>query len=479
MDKAFDAVLQTEVDAEVIAKTSYNTFGDRFRYQCLCCGEEVYLAAADSSVKAPHFRHRRGNNDIDCERYLGQPGAVEHYVSIRKHNREHIGFCFNIERMTFEISLMYTPEEIDEYAMNASRLSFYTKYYSQPFFTLPINRGNLIPDVGNYFTLNEYANDYYISIDTSNEKAVYTEIIKRDCKLNIYRIKQLDCHCTRNTSDILYTNYNYLAISENEDNIRELTSLRNIETDGDTFSFITQGRQFYAVKFAIRFVDYPSGIYFQNQKLKVEVSENMAILWPPVFTRDSVSVCTTEKVYISSSFELIPHGNVDSKGANIQNLCKDVYEVTFKDQVTIYEKNVENRIIKEERVINEIICEEPQITYTDKYSVPDTYDYYIFNQNGCTKLTTGSKVYLSGTDRIIGYKNGHIKAIVLANLGEAPDKKLLINDIMKYHPQSEPFEPDDFMDIEADEIVLSYMESCYRSGQINTVIKQYIKEGLI
>lgn len=47
MDKAFDAVLQSEVVAAVIAKTSYCFLGERFRYQCLCCGEEVYLAAAD------------------------------------------------------------------------------------------------------------------------------------------------------------------------------------------------------------------------------------------------------------------------------------------------------------------------------------------------------------------------------------------------------------------------------------------------
>ena len=80
MDKAFDVILQLEVDATIISKTSYNLTGNRFRYQCLCCGEEVYLAAAGSNERSPHFRHRRGNNDKDCEQYLGQVGAVEHYV---------------------------------------------------------------------------------------------------------------------------------------------------------------------------------------------------------------------------------------------------------------------------------------------------------------------------------------------------------------------------------------------------------------
>ena len=55
----------------------------------------------------------------------------------------------------------------------------------------------------------------------------------------------------------------------------------------------------------------------------------------------------------------------------------------------------------------------------------------------------------------------------------------MINDILKYHPQCEAFELDDYMDIEMDEVVLTYIEECYRNGMINTVIKRYIKEGLI
>lgn len=56
MTKAFDIVLQNEVDAMDIAKTPYYSLKGRFRYQCLCCGEEVYLAAADSRERSPHFR---------------------------------------------------------------------------------------------------------------------------------------------------------------------------------------------------------------------------------------------------------------------------------------------------------------------------------------------------------------------------------------------------------------------------------------
>ena len=93
MDKAFDVVLQSEVDAVTVAST-LRTYGEQFRYQCLCCGEEVYLAAADSTTKSPHFRHRRGNNEKDCEHYLRQQGAIERYLLIRKHNKKYVSFYF-------------------------------------------------------------------------------------------------------------------------------------------------------------------------------------------------------------------------------------------------------------------------------------------------------------------------------------------------------------------------------------------------
>lgn len=96
MYKAFDTVFQKVVDARIIAKTSYTMSDEGVRYQCLCCGEEVYLAAANSTEKTPHFRHRKGNNDIECERYLGQPGAIEEYAALRReNNKTHVAFFFN------------------------------------------------------------------------------------------------------------------------------------------------------------------------------------------------------------------------------------------------------------------------------------------------------------------------------------------------------------------------------------------------
>lgn len=479
MDKAFDVVFQSEVDAAIIAKTLYHTRGERFRYQCLCCGEEVYLAAADSTTKSPHFRHRRGNNETDCERYLGQQGALEHYLSIRKHSKKHIGFYFNIEQKIFEISLTFSSEEIEKFHADGNKLSLYAKYHADAFFTMPINKENLIPDVYNYYMLDEFANDYYVSYDNSDTKVKYPDVIRRDFKLNIYRINLTNSHYKRNTSDILYTNCRYLAVSENEDYITELVHLHCVENEDDIFSFITQGKQFFAVKFVINFVDYYLKLYFRNHDLSVECSEVMDILWPPVFLRDNVFVSNSEKLCISTSFEFIPHGNIDSNEMKVKNICENVFELSFDEKVSIVEKNVECRIVKEERELSNSNFEKPERIYANTYTIPEVYDYFLFDKNGCTPLLAGTKIYLSDRDHILGYKNGHVKIIILAVEKKELDKEALIQGIIKYHPQEELFEPDDFMNILVDENVLSYIESCYRNGKINTVIKRYIKEGLI
>ena len=73
MRKAYDTFLQSEVSAD-LAATSGGL--EPYRYECAHCGEEVRLAAAGSISMVAHFRHRSGNNDVGCENYLGQYGAI-------------------------------------------------------------------------------------------------------------------------------------------------------------------------------------------------------------------------------------------------------------------------------------------------------------------------------------------------------------------------------------------------------------------
>ena len=479
MDKAFDTVLQSEVDATVIAKTSNRLWEDRFRYQCLCCGEEVYLVAVDSIHLHPYFKHRIGNNDTECERYLGQLSAVEQYVLLRKQQKEHIEFCFNRDRMTFEICASFTEEELKAYEEENSRMMVSSKYYTDPFLSIPLNDGAFIPGGKSYFTITEFSNGYLVSFNSGVNYCTYQDVMRAQEKINIFRVRMQDEHYRHQTSSILYTDTEYIGISENEETLQELASLAYIISEEELFSFTTENREFYGLQFSIKRPEFSIQHFFQKHDYQIETSETFSILWPPVYTRDSRSICARDMVYVHSSFELIPYENINVDDIFANEINGDVLKLHIDDDVIINEKNIDKCIQKERELGTKTVLEEPVKTYSDRYVVPEQYDYFLFDQNGCTRLIQGSNVYLSESDRIVGYKNGHLKALVCACPNEKIDKRQLINDMLKYHPQSEMFEPDNFMDITTDETVLSYLDTCYKSGRINTVVKRYIKEELI
>lgn len=476
MYKAFDTVFQKVVDARIIAKTSYAMSDEGVRYQCLCCGEEVYLAAANSTEKAPHFRHRKGNNDIECERYLGQPGAIEKYVAIRKeNNKSHVAFFFNNNQMTFEIGLMLTGEEIDAYCQKQTKLCLYTKYCTLPFLNIPISRGVLRSDELNYYTITEYSNDYYASLEGDSGKFSYPEIIKKGCKINIYRISKQDEHYKKNISGLIYTDVEYVAISESKMTVKELVDIPDIEVVKDEFTFVTMGRTFYAVEFVTRKENYEIKKYFQRHGYQIETSESLEILWPPTYSTDTTLVTTADTIYVSSSFSLIPHGNINIGGDKIEE-DGGIYKISIDTKTTINEKNIDLLIVKNNVLCPEYSRKEPEVIYLNKLNVPNDYDYFLFSKDGCVRLISGSNVYLTKGDKIIGYMNGLVKVYINGVPDNVSSLEKTINDIVKYHPQSESFVLDEFMNIEVNEIILNYLEICYRSGVINSTVKRYIKE---
>lgn len=392
MYKAFDTVFQKVVDARIIAKTSYTMSDEGVRYQCLCCGEEVYLAAANSTEKTPHFRHRKGNNDIECERYLGQPGAIEEYAALRReNNKTHVAFFFNKNQMTFEIGLVLTDEEIDTYCQNQRKLCLYTKYCTLPFLNIPISRGVLRSNELNYYTITEYSNDYYVSLEGDPLKFSYPEIIKKGYKINIYRINKQDEHYKKNMSGLIYTDVEYVAISESKMNVKELVGLYGIEVVKDESNFVTMGRAFYVVEFVVRKENYEIKRYFQKHGYKIETSESLEILWPPMYSTDTTLVTTADTIYVSSSFRLIPHGNINIVGDKIEE-DGGVYKISIDTRTIINEKNIDVLIVKNNVLCHDYSGKEPELIYLNKFNVPNDYDYFLFSKDGCVRLISGSNV---------------------------------------------------------------------------------------
>lgn len=479
MDKAFDAILQIEVDALAISKSSYKGYGNKFRYQCLCCGEEVYLAAADSHERIPHFKHKKGNNDTECERYLGQKGAIARYVSLRKHCQEPVNFYFNKEKMTFELGVSFTYEELEKYEAEKRHMTVSSKYNSTPFIIVPLNGTVFIPDEKQYFTLTEISSVYYISFNSGKDSYTYTDVMRNPEKINIFRVRKQDNHYRQQISDYIYTDTEYIAISEDKRIIQELLLLEQVTVNDCVFSFSTDGKFFYGLQFSIKKVEYSINYFFQKNDYQVKSSECFRIVWPLGYYRNACFITAADQVYVYCSFDLIPFGNINADASSVKKIGNRTWKIDIKDEIHIHEKNVDTIIQKlvEQRIESD--PESPEIIYSNKYTIPDQYQFFLFDKNGCSELVTGTIVYLSETDRIVGYKQGHIKTIVYAKQKEEPDTKQIIADALKYHPQSEEFIADEFMDDITNEIVLTYLEKCYRSGQINTVIKRYIKEGLL
>ena len=479
MDKAFDAILQLEVDAKVITKISHYSNNDRFRYQCLCCGEEVYLAAVNSNERTPHFRHRRGNNDKNCEQYLGQIGAVSHCGLNKKNTQEHIGFYFNKERMTFEISVTFSEKELIFYEKNKTRMTISTKTYADPFWSIPVDKSNFAPETKQYFVLKKFSNVYWVSLSANKKKYPYLDVIKRNGRLNIYKIRLQDERAKLNESNLLYTGIPYIAISDNENVIKELMGLDKSLYVEDKFKFFTMGICFYGIPFFIKNDDYLTKLFFKKNDYQIEISESLNFLWPPVYTVESDFVCNDDRIYVCSSFKLVSHGNTNIEDDMIQKIDDNILEISINDLIIIYEKNINISIKKYDIQSDAPLYINPDTIYMNKYIVQDAYDYFLFDKDGCKRLTAGAIIYLSGKDKIVGYKNGIIREIILGHPMEKEDSEKMIAEILQYHPQSEKYNPDEFIDIIPNEAVLSYLESCYRNGRINTVIKRYIKEGLI
>ena len=316
---------------------------------------------------------------------------------------------------------------------------------------------------------------FYIHPEADKEFEV---LRKKGYKINIYRINKQDEHYKKNMSGLIYTDVEYVAISESKMNVKELVGLYGIEVVKDESNFVTMGRTFYVVEFVVRKENYEIKRYFQKHGYKIETSESLEILWPPMYSTDTTLVTTADTIDVSSSFRLIPHGNINIVGDKIEE-DGGVYKISIDTRTIINEKNIDVLIVKNNVLCHDYSGKEPELIYLNKFNVPNDYDYFLFSKDGCVRLISGSNVYLTQGDKIIGYKNGLIKVYINGVPDNVSSLEKRINDIVKYHPQSEPFVPDEFMNIEVNDIILNYLETCYRSGVINSTVKRYIEEKKI
>lgn len=163
MNKAYDTLLQTEVTAEMAAESgAKDRTGDfsKYRYECICCGEEVYVAAPYSLKQATHFRHYDGNNDTECDNYLGQITSLKSAIDFRSRRsfRETANFYFDYSKKLFCIGVKFSDTELESLTDQDICVEVTTENHHCPFISIPINRTNFTPDVPTMFYLEEFSN---------------------------------------------------------------------------------------------------------------------------------------------------------------------------------------------------------------------------------------------------------------------------------------------------------------------------------
>lgn len=471
MLRAFDTLLQTAVSANAAAANSDN---EAFRYECLCCGEEVYLAAQDSVYKATHFRHKSGNNDKDCELYLGQYGIVPTSPSTRNKRQDRVEFYYQNTHKAFYMSFRFSDAEITAYESAGSCIEVRSSRTQRPFFTQRINHTNFCDDVPETYMLETYADPYYIS-NTSNN-------IKREYNLfgtsgpAFFKIQGEDADFTAKfiKSKSLYTNVKYFIAwpGQNTAQIR-LGKVPGVHID-NLLQFKTMNN--YTVwALVATFVDKNPQLdtLLQSWGYNLSISEELALLWPPAYESDETRHVSTNNVFVFSSFALQAFGNTNTPSNTIHKVDANVTRIDIKDKLRILKKNAEMSV-ETTAFSSGIVSPDTQYLTATKFVVPEKGVFYRFSSRGAEKLSPGQTVFLTDTSSVIEYCGNYISMVITMPKDEGLPLYEKIQDALMYYWVSIPY--DKVPEEHPSEDILRYLYESKNKGHINKAVMTLIKE---
>lgn len=475
MRKAYDTILQSEVSAELVAQ---NGGFEPYRYECACCGEEVFIAAPYSARMVAHFRHRSGNNDVECENYLGQYGAISTDSSLRRNNRERVEFYYDSTSKTFSLALRFSKSEIQGYEQQSVDFELRIKDLDMPFRVLKINSMNFSPDVPTMIPLNNFSVSYYLSNTLNGAKRKY-DFLNRDNNPTFFKILGNDsgfkARLVRST--VLFTNTQYfVALQSQHSAPRGVQFPKGIEV-GQTFRFETMNRKFLGFVLSIKnktpFID----CLLKSWGYQLEASEILTLLWPPAHLIDDASIIASDYAFIFSSFELQAHGNINVHSEEIMKLSHGISKVMVKPKTKIFKKNTEIVIDKVVPPVDDYNVITPSKSLVITFTVPDDGTYYLFNHSGVSPLTNGQVVFLTPSSSIVRYKFNYPVGYIYPCLQKELAGEELLEDILAHYKRMEAFDSNRFSTLTLSEIASKYVDKCKITGSINPVVIQFIEEG--
>lgn len=471
MLQAFDTLLQTTVSANAAAANSDN---EAFRYECLCCGEEVFLAAQDSVYKATHFRHRSGNNDKDCELYLGQYGIVPSAPSQRSKKQDRVEFYYQNSHKAFYVSFRFSEAEITAYESSGACLEVRSSRTLRPFLMQGINHTNFHDDSPEAYMLEVYASPYYISNTLNNIKREYS--LFGTTGPTFFKIQGEDEAFTAKfiKSKSLYTNIKYFIAwpGQNTAQIR-LAKVPGVIID-ELPPFKTMNNYtVWALVATFTNKNPQLDTLLQTWGYDLSTSEELTLLWPPAYENDETLHVPSNKVFIFSSFALQAYGNTNVPSRAIHKVDDYLTEIDINEKLRILKKNAEMTVVTTE-LDPEYISQNVKHITTEKFIVPESGKFYRFSSCGVEKLSSGQVVFLTKTSSVIEYCGNYISTVITLPKEETTLTQRML-DALAYYWVSVPFEEE--IEDHYPEIISRYLHESKAKGRINKAVLTLFEEG--
>lgn len=473
MNKAFDTMLQATVSATAAAANSDN---EAFRYECLCCGEEVYLAAQDSVYKATHFRHRSGNNDKECELYLGQYGIIPTSLSGRSKKQDRVEFYYKNLHKAFFMAFRFNEAEISTYEKIDAYLEVSTSHSREPFFTQEIDHMRFFDDVPEMFMLEQYSDSYYIS-NSSND-------IKREYRLfsavgpTFFKVQGEDNDFTAKyiKSKSLYTNVKYFIAWPG----RNAAQIFLRETPGVQVDSVSQFKTMnncnvWAMVATFTEKNTRLDSLLQSWGYNLSTAEELTLLWPPAYESNEDLHVFSNSVFIFSSFALQASGNTNATAKAIHEVDPSVTRIDLKDKLKILKKNAEMSV-EASAFSQEAVFFCVKFISTAKFVVPTNGVFYRFSSYGVEKLSPGQTVFLTSKTTIVEYDGNYTATIITMPSNEKLPLSDRINDALHHYWVLTPYEHEKAPEGNLSPDTLNYLRESKNKGLINMAVLGLIQE---
>lgn len=482
MRKAYDIILSDYVDAETAAR---GEGFEKYRFKCARCWEEVYLCAADSSMQATHFRHRSGNNNVECDNYLGNRHTIIRNALSHQSIRDKIEFYFSSSSKIFSVGIKFNMDEITSYEQKEEKFLLKTSSTASPSISVPINNNRFYPDTSEYIPISEFSWKYYVFTSSVFETVKY-EIFRKDKRgflfPSFFKIQaegdDNDFRAKFVRSDKLYMNIPYFILFTHP---HYTLSFENDVQVGKIFRFRTMDRDFIGV--VVIFTQKTAKIEEQLKAwgYRLLVNETLTLIWPPSTLVNETMLICKDYAYLFSSFELQAHVNINVHSDDIIKLSDGISKVLINDRTKIYKRNAE-------LVLDKYKSEEKPHEYDTIYVKQDMSkkflalddSTYFFNHSGIYPMNKGMSVMLTLNSEVRHYSFGYLDSIItLDNDSITLVGDHLIKDIQLYYKRTEKFFWTDYESINISDIAYKYLERCKKVGFINSAVKRFIEEGRI